>query len=228
MPSAEYAHICTSIPASSLTSLQTAIEKAFSYGSDYVEVRFDYLDMRDIDKLKPILKRYADRCIYTCRRTEEGGRFQGDEEARSKVLKKLAEQNPAFIDIELSTVKEKPDLAGSLRSGGSSLIVSWHNFSETPSREVLKSVQEDALGFGDVAKIVTFAKRFEDNASILSLYRSAGEGRLIAFCMGELGVVSRVVCALIGSPLTYASLENDQTAPGQISVKELKEFYAAL
>lgn len=228
MPSAESARVCTSIPASSITSLQADLEKAFSYGSDYVEVRFDYLDMLDIDKSKPILKRYADRCVYTCRRPGEGGRFQGDEKDRERVLKKLAEQNPAYLDIELSTVNEKPALADSLRSGGSSLIVSWHNFSETPSLEILKSVQEDALGIGDVAKIVTFAKGFKDNASVLSLYRSVEKERLIAFCMGELGVVSRLVCPLIGSPLTYASLENDKTAPGQIPVKEMKEFYAAL
>jgi 3-dehydroquinate dehydratase-1 len=204
------------------------LEKAFSYGSDYVEVRFDYLDILDIDKSKPILKRYADRCVYTCRRPDEGGRFQGDEEERGRVLKKLLEHNPAYLDIELGTVKEKPALADSLSSGGSSLIVSWHNFSETPSLEILKSVREDALAIGDVAKIVTFAKGFRDNASVLSLYRSVKNGRLIAFCMGELGVVSRLVCPLIGSPLTYASLENDKTAPGQIHVREMKEFYAAL
>ncbi len=228
MPSAQHARVCTSLPASSPTSLQAAIEKAFSYGSDYVEVRFDYLDTFNIGELKPVLKKYADRCVYTCRRADEGGVFRGDEEARLKVLKNLAEQNPAFIDIELSTLKERPNLIDSLRSEGASLIVSWHDLSETPSPDALESVREAASGFGDVAKIVTLAKRFRDNASILSLYRSAEKSRLIAFCMGELGVVSRVVCALIGSPLTYASLEDDKTAPGQIPVKELKELYAAL
>ncbi len=228
MPSAHRARICTVIAPSDLAEMKRGVEKAFAFGSDYVEVRFDYLGMLDVEELRRVLKNYADRCVYTCRSREEGGLFKGGEDERLTVLRKLSEQGPAFIDVELNAVKKQPDLVGSLKAGGASLIVSWHDFSGTPGKGVLKSVYKEAARFGDVAKIVTFAKSFSDNASILSLYRSAEKGRLIAFCMGERGVVSRVLCALIGSPFTYASLEDRQTAPGQIPVKELREIYAAL
>ena len=111
MHTSETVRICTSIPAYTSTLLQETIEKAFTYGSDYVEIRFDYLDINYVDRLNSVLSKYADRCIYTCRRAIEGGMFKGDEKSRLELLSKLAEQNPAFIDIELNTVKEKPHLA---------------------------------------------------------------------------------------------------------------------
>ncbi len=220
--------ICTAIPASNVAALQADVEKAFRYGSDYVEIRFDYLNNVNFKKIGHVLQQYASRCVYTCRKSGEGGRFNGTEEARRNILKKLAEQHPAYIDVELSTVRETPNLVNSLRSGGSKIIVSWHNFDETPSPEVLRKAYSDASSFGDVAKIITFAQKFRDNSTILSLYNSAEKGRLIAFCMGEPGILSRVLCPLLGSPFTYASLEDEKTAPGQIPLKELKEFYATL
>ncbi len=220
--------ICTAIPASSTGELQANIVKAFEQGSDYAEIRFDYLQGTNFKKIGKALKPYAARCIYTCRRSGEGGRFKGKEAARLNILKNLAEQRPAYIDVELSTVKETPNLVNSLRSGGSKIIVSWHNFDETPNLEVLRKAYSDAVSFGDVAKIITFAHKFSDNSSILSLYNLAEKGRLIAFCMGESGILSRVLCPLLGSPFTYASLDDEKTAPGQIPLKELKEFYATL
>ncbi|MCL4437125.1 MAG: type I 3-dehydroquinate dehydratase [Thaumarchaeota archaeon] len=220
--------ICTAIPASSIAALQTNLEKAFKYGSDYAEIRFDYLNNINFKKITPPLKPYAARCVYTCRRYSEGGHFNGKEDARRNILKRLAEQHPAYVDVELSTVREAPNLVNSLRSSGTKIIVSWHNFDETPSQDVLRKAYSDAASFGDVAKIITFAHRFRDNSSVLSLYNSAEKGRLIAFCMGESGILSRVLCPLLGSPFTYASLEDEKTAPGQIPLKELKEFYATI
>lgn len=228
MRPSEPPRICTSIPASSHGALKKGVKKAFESGSDYVEVRFDYLTDANAEELGSLLRPYAAQCVYTCRRQDEGGRFAGGEDARRSLLKDLAEQRPAFVDVELSTAKDAPGLIQDLRSAGSKIIVSWHSFTGTPAPDVLTKVYKDAIRFGDVAKIVTLAQDFRDNTAILSPYRSAETGRLIAFCMGEQGVLSRVLCPLLGSPFTYASLEDETTAPGQISLKELKEFYAAL
>lgn len=207
--------------------MKDTIEKAFSFGAKYIEIRFDYMDPSKISDLLPILKKYSDRCIYTCRKLDEGGSFNGDENLRINILEKLSKQNPAFIDIELSTIKEKPELTQNIRSHGSSLIVSWHNFSETPDQNILKSILTQSKKVGDVSKIVTFAKTFHDNNTIFSLYQSESKGKLIAFCMGDLGIISRILCVSLGSPLTYASLEDDPIAQGQISILEMKKIYDA-
>lgn len=224
---ANTAKICTSIPATNVEDLQTSIEKALSLGSDYIEIRFDYIEPKKISKLQPLLKNYADRCIFTCRKADEGGLFSDNEDIRIKTLEELSKQNPAYIDIELSTVEERPELTDNLRLSGSSLIVSWHNFSETPSGDKLQSIYSKAKTIGDISKIVTFAKTFQDNTTVLSLVKSAKKGELISFCMGELGIISRTLSVFMGSPFTYSSLEENKTASGQITIKEMKEFYAA-
>ncbi len=228
MPSASLGQICTSIPATSAEIVQSEIEKAFNYGSDYVEIRFDYLNELNIDDFKNVLSVYGDKCVLTCRKSEEGGRFRGGEEARLKLLQKLSDQNPAFIDIELKTAEDKFEWVDKVRTNGVSIIVSWHNFQETPCLELLKNVQKKASTLGDIVKIVTFANRFKDNSSVLSLYKSTKNSGLIAFCMGELGVISRIFCVFLGSPWTYACLDKAKIAPGQIPVRELREFYDAL
>ena len=224
---AEGAKICTSIPATNIKNLQTYIQKALSLGSEYIEIRFDYMDYKQIFKLQPLLKNYVDQCIFTCRKADEGGLFADSEDIRIKTLEELSKQHPAYLDIELSTVEKKPEITDNLRSSGSSIIVSWHNFSETPSLDKLQSIYSRAQNLGDISKIITFAKTFKDNATVLSLVKSAKKDKLVSFCMGELGLLSRTLSVFMGSPFTYASLGKNKTASGQITIKELKEFYAA-
>jgi 3-dehydroquinate dehydratase type I len=50
---------------------------------------------------------------------------------------------------------------------------------------------------------------------------------VISFCMGELGIFSRIMCVIAGSFLTYASLE-ERTAPGQINIKNMRDFLQIL
>jgi 3-dehydroquinate dehydratase type I len=83
----------------------------------------------------------------------------------------------------------------------------------------------------DVLKIVTFARSFEDNLKVLSLIPYAREKKqeIVAFCMGEKGKMSRIFAPLMGAAWTYASLDRKRTsAPGQLTVGELKEIWERL
>jgi 3-dehydroquinate dehydratase type I len=81
----------------------------------------------------------------------------------------------------------------------------------------LKRARAGADAIGDVSKIVTTAKKTEDNRRVLRLYEEDPEA-LIAFCMGGAGTASRLASLQLGSPVTYASLPNEPVAPGQLSV----------
>ncbi len=48
-------------------------------------------------------------------------------------------------------------------------------------------------------------------------------GEIIAFAMGEKGEFTRVTAPLVGSPITYASIEIE-TAPGQLNLSTVKEI----
>jgi 3-dehydroquinate dehydratase type I len=81
-------------------------------------------------------------------------------------------------------------------------------------------------------KIVTLARRPEDNLRVLELIAFARESfdtRAVAFCMGPLGKWSRAVSLLLGSPWTYVQLPGQgAAAPGQYSAKEMRALLIAL
>ncbi len=57
------------------------------------------------------------------------------------------------------------------------VIISYHNYSETPSDEALEALVEDMFDEGaDIAKIATTAKCVEDSARMLALPGKAPGG----------------------------------------------------
>ncbi|MDX1797295.1 MAG: type I 3-dehydroquinate dehydratase, partial [Candidatus Lokiarchaeia archaeon] len=79
-----------------------------------------------------------------------------------------------------------------------------------------------------IYKIIFSANTFEDNLTPLKLCKeiSSSKKKIISFCMGPLGIFSRISCIIAGSYLTYAYLEeSEKTAEGQIQIEKMKEFY---
>jgi 3-dehydroquinate dehydratase type I len=83
----------------------------------------------------------------------------------------------------------------------------------------------------DIVKIVTTARSSADNLSVLSLIpygRSKGK-EMIAFCMGEAGIVSRIAAPALGAYLTFASLRRGaESAPGQIAAAPMRRILRLL
>lgn len=214
--------LCTSISAPSCEGMAKKAELALSLGSDLVELRIDKLCEVSERKILKHLAGFFDRAVVTVRSASEGGGFRGWEESREGLLKSLASHSPAFIDVELRTVRSNDQLLDSLK--GAKTIVSWHHTTGTPPLPELQEKTEDALECGDIAKIVTKARTLGDSLRLLSLYGSGTRRRLVAFCMGERGVASRLAALQHGSPLTYCSLPGEPLAAGQIPIDVMKRL----
>ena len=82
-----------------------------------------------------------------------------------------------------------------------------------------------------IYKIIFTAQVFEDNLVPIkicnSLFEKDKNKSVISFCMGELGIFSRMMCVKAGSFLTYASL-GERTAPGQIDIRKMREVLKLL
>jgi len=106
-------------------------------------------------------------------------------------------------------------------------LLSCHNLEKTPSFDAMKQIVQQQIKAGaDICKVVTTARSFEDNASVLRLIPEFPETGVVAFAMGPLGTTSRVLCPLVGGDFTYASVAKGQeSAPGQITVEALKNIY---
>jgi 3-dehydroquinate dehydratase-1 len=135
-----------------------------------------------------------------------------------------------LVDIELSTASSNP-IVKKLKSHGSEVIVSFHDYSRTPSSEDLrKLLQAEKESGGDVCKIVTTAVKPSDNLAILGFVEEeSANTRLVSFAMGSYGMPSRVLSPWFGAEFTFAAIsEESKTADGQLSVDALRMVWQAL
>lgn len=216
------ARICASIAASTMSEMERKIEQALGLGADLVELRLDYLSEINVNAVSATIRRFGGRVIVTLRPSWEGGRFDGGEGERARMLSEIAEFGPAYVDIELDA-PNLGEVAEKLREK-TSLIISKHDLDGSLNIGELRAAVSRALKLGKIAKVVTTAKTISHNLKILSLYRDFPPGRLIAFAMGELGIISRILSPLIGAPIAYACLPGEAVAPGQLTIGELREF----
>ena len=217
--------VCGSVMGRTLEELERGREKAERRGADLVELRLDRLEEgpdweRLLEGKLPV--------ILTHRPEREGGFFRGKEEERVKGLLKGMERGVPCLDLEFSTPPRLRRLILSeARKRGTSVILSHHDFSGTPPlSHLLKRVREMERE-GDLVKVVTLARSTEEVLRVLELYQAKPSVPLISFAMGEVGALSRILSALLGSPLVYASV-GGPTAPGQMDVETTKKLLERL
>jgi len=213
---------CVSIGEKNPKKVKSVLKKALSK-SDYAEIRFDFLKKSDIPIVLEDIKKNLSRCVCTLRAKSEGGLFVGKEDERKSILRLIAEYNPYLLDVEFNTIQKDKKLATYLKKSKSKLLISWHDFKKTPNESQLRAKFNKMKKFSDVVKIVTVAKSVSDASRLLSLYSVKSKSKTIAFCMGEQGKFSRILCLHLGSPFTYVSL-GKAIAPGQFSVDEIKSL----
>ena len=218
-------NICASIPAENPESLRDKINRAFSFGANYIEIRFDFLDLSDMEESLKIAENIREKAIFTLRSPAEGGKFKANNNDRIGWLKKLAMAKPMLLDIEYSTIQSNDDLANYCKTQKIPVLLSWHDFEKTPPKDQLRYILEKMRVYSNHIKMVTTAINIVDALRILDLYENAAESNLIAFSMGEAGIISRIMCTIIGrSPFTYAALE-ESIDPGQLTVVQMREIY---
>jgi 3-dehydroquinate dehydratase-1 len=194
--------------------------------ADLVEIRLDLLADPDPAIFVEVA---ATPLLFTCRPRWEGGFFDGDEDSRVELLRASAQLGAAYVDIELRAPTQSRDrVAEAVGQNHARLILSWHDFNATPERVILEELVRRMHGQGaQVGKIVTTANTRRDMARVLGLQDVAGEldFPLVSFCMGEIGMFSRVATLLLGGYMSYCSPEGAAvTASGQIEGGVLREM----
>ena len=163
--------------------------------------------------------------IFTLRCREEGGAFQGEEAVRLTLLETLIRLKPAYMDIEASVPADRIAAIRAL-SPTTQIILSRHNFTETPDalEDMLHTMRAQAEGV--IYKIATYARNSLDALRMLvfcTQQRAAGIP-LVGICMGPDGESTRILAPLVHSGLCYCPVE-ECSAPGQIDVHSLREIY---
>ncbi|MEI6242649.1 MAG: type I 3-dehydroquinate dehydratase [Chlamydiota bacterium] len=202
------------------------IKKIPTQDVDGIEIRWDGFSQIPFSSWQQIKKDLPFPCLFTLRKKSQGGLFQKNEEERKILIQKLCELEPEFFDIEYDTSK---DFVLSLQSQYPNLkiISSYHNFSNTPSHlSDVYSLVKNAFP-AHLYKIVTYAHSILDTLRMIlfTKEKNTHTQNLIGFCMGEQGEISRILAPFTKSPFTFASLDEQITAPGQLSFQTLNQTY---
>lgn len=225
--------ICVSIPLNDdeIEYIEDIIRKAKLAGVHLFEFRFDFIkNLNNLDKFIEIVSQESGKSIFTVRHKNEGGNFKGNEIDRINLLMKLGQLRPLFLDIEFNLISNNEEFADYIENNNIRTIVSWHNFSETPKTDELLNLINKMMIYSNYIKIVTTANNIQDSLDILNLYEltSGYKINLLAFSMGEYGILSRVLSSVIGSaPFIYTTL-GQPLAPGQIRLEQIQQFYSML
>jgi 3-dehydroquinate dehydratase-1 len=220
--------ICVSILPKTANEALKLIDKAEEAAADLVEVRLD--ELKNVGSLVDLASHGEKPKIATNRLTSCRGKFTGTETEQKQILLTAAKSGFEYVDIELSASNLR-EFTTEISEYGAKPIVSFHDFAHSLELAELHTVLEREIACGaDVCKIVTTARRLEDNLTLLNFTAAACKRtNVVCFAMGDLGKVSRLLSPLFGCLFTFAALEcGSETAPGQMTVEEMKIAYKLL
>ncbi len=208
--------LCLPLAESTLPSLERKIRQ-YSDRVDYIEIRLDYLSSPALPSL-PTQARAE--FLATCRPPREGGKFEGTEQDRLRLLSAAAREGFAWVDLE-HDVDDDPDLPSSTR-----VVRSVHSLDHLPDNLPGLFRKLERRG-GDVVKIAAKISSTRELVGLLSWMESLpAEKPYIVLGMGDLGQPSRSLGAFLGNFWTFVSEELENTvAPGQFSLEQATDLY---
>lgn len=204
-------------------------------GAEMIELRVDYLE--NLSKGEVVKLVCAAResigatvpVIVTCREKKEGGAIEYPDKLRVETLCEAIKAGAEFVDFEfanfLETTYSEKLRAALLSKTDCRLILSAHNFKskfENPEQiyEQILKVYPKAI-----PKLVYKANHINDCFAAFDLLHNT-RGKRIIFCMGEAGLISRILAKKLGSMVTFASIDEGKgTAPGQVTLEKMMQLY---
>jgi 3-dehydroquinate dehydratase/shikimate dehydrogenase len=199
--------------------------------TQFLEFRLDYL-AKPAAAL-PLLKAFlaangATTAIATCRLTENGGRFAGSRTAALQILLDAAAAGFQLVDVELESIERLPKTTlAQLREAGAAVVLSYHDFHATKDLDAIYNRMKPF--HADYIKLVPTARSLADNVTLMRFLGRVDDesnSTVVGICMGEPGIISRVLGLRAGSAFTFAAASvGEETAPGQIAARTLIETY---
>lgn len=224
--------VCVPIVEKEEEAILKAAETLSSQPADMIEWRIDwYQNSQNIEKISHIISNLSEILsdkilLCTFRSTPQGGEAQITRDAYIDMLRTIAQQGKAdMLDVEVCELEQPENLIKELHKTGAVIVASDHNFSETPSIEVMteKLFYMKQLG-ADVAKLAVMPNNRYDVLNLLTatvkIKESAPEYPVITMSMGETGMISRIAGQTFGSCVTFAAA-GKTSAPGQMPLEDV-------
>lgn len=218
--------LCVALGFPTTTELHQAAEREYKDGTTFFEFRLDYLTdpTAGLELIRKFRRVHADaQILATCRHRRAKGFFGGDPEMQLAILKESAEAGACCVDLEIETAEKIKTAVPGIRALAP-LMISYHNFQNTPSLEGI--MRRLAKVPADLYKIATTARKPTDNLRVMQFLGQQEHSSMVAIAMSEVGSASRILMPSIGSLFTYAAPSGHAgTAPGQIPAHTLRSLY---
>lgn len=122
-----------------------------------------------------------------------------------------------FFDVEIgSNIAKK--ICSIAQDNGKKMILSYHNFMNTPTQRKLVSICKKARRLNpEIIKIATIVKTTKDLFNLVSISLFESKHSDVVVIPMNTGVLERLVPLVFGSLFTYFAA-NQKTAPGQASL----------
>ena len=225
-------YLAVPIGAENAAAAAEQIKAAKKAGAEMLELRTDYLAELDVEKMQAVLaaaKKTTLPVIVTCRDKAQGGEGDWPVQLRRQILAEAITAGADYIDCEFDNyvLSETQDLLKETLKARpeTGLILSAHSF-DGPFKD-LASTYEEIVSFEDTAipKVVYTARHINDCFDTFDLLLQK-DREAIVLCMGQAGVITRILAKKFGGFVTFACADSEHaTAPGQVTVKDLKRLY---
>jgi 3-dehydroquinate dehydratase/shikimate dehydrogenase len=217
--------ICGVIAATTAREMRLLVRRA-ARSTRTIELRLDYL-RSDAERTSFLdwLSGRAVQGVYiaTCRTFRGGGKYRGSRKSQLAMLSIAAAAGCRWCDVEIETARHFSPAELEHAILPARLIVSHHDFRRTPP-ELSRIVRGLRSAGGEVLKVATNCNSISDSVRVCELAR--GRRNIVAVPMGEEGMAARVLALKFGSALTYGAV-GQLTAPGQLTLDDLKNLYRA-
>ncbi|KAG8472873.1 hypothetical protein CXB51_034818 [Gossypium anomalum] len=217
--------ICAPLMGETVEQMVKEMKQAKAESSDLLEIRLDHItNFHPHHHLPAILDSKPLPLIILYRPKWDGGLYEGDEHSRLQALRLAAELGADYIDFELKVASHLIRELKINYQSATKFIVSCHITGTTPSDEELANLAATMRATGaDILKVVVNVMDITEIARIFHLL-SHYQMPVIAYSVGERGLISQLLCPKFGGFLAYRSIEG-YSIPGMRSLYSVKHTY---
>ena len=196
--------LCRSMAQKGYDSICRLVE-----GAEMVEIRLEESGLT-IEQTRQLFGTHKNM-LATCRPVSLS---QAEQTA---YLQAAIEGGAAWVDVEVEADDDyRKNIISIARKHNCKVIVSYHNYDETPQFLELQQIANIAHSMGaDVVKLACMCHSKTDVMNLLNLYNA--DYQMLAIGMGRVGALTRIAAITMGAPFTFvATADGGATAPGQI------------
>lgn len=194
-------------------------------GADVIEWRADFLDKNEILTVAPaVFEKFAGReILFTLRTRGEGGQIDLTSEEYLAIIQDIQSiYHPDYIDFEFYSHREVFEQMLEF----SNLVLSYHNFQETPDN-MMEILSELTSLSPKLVKVSVMAHNEQEVLDLMNYTRGFKtlnpEQEYVTISMGKVGKISRLTADLTGSSWSYACV-GEESAPGQIPLENMRRI----